>query len=207
MYVVSTFRSGGTAFCLKHAFDNKLTYGGELDPLFINAFGKTNAKAFVNYKSFYHETGVQPTYTARGFVEQWKNLNDPNTVYLLPASQGIPFLRNASHVITRKNIRKMIASFINYNLKASNFVSTSSNTQYIYSSLYAAVQRELQLLACMLDYCNMNDKPITWYEDNFDRDTEYALYNKWDQKKNFEKAIEFFLQNIPLSAYSKEIVV
>lgn len=194
MYVVSTVRSGGTAFCLRLALDNNITYGGELNPSLLNPapLGVSN-NPYINVKQLYHETGVQPEFTPTSFLDALRNVSSPDVVYLLPVRFSLGFMENADFYLVRRNVMNIFRSMVNYQLQMFN--SDNANSRDSFRSMMLQTITEIKALSVLLRFCYDNQKNITWYEDQFSRDTEYVLYNQWSMYSNFELLIKEHLES------------
>lgn len=205
MYVVSTLRSGATAFCIDYAFNNNLTFQGELSPKYIRAGTITGLGADTNTKQQFHETGFQPTYSPEQFCNHINNLNSPNDLYLLNVAEHTTALPGASFYLTRKDIKASFQSLLNYFLK----VTASSENQLQSKSFFFFKQITPILVsnyATLLQFCKDNNKQITWYEDVYDRQTVYEFYEAWTQKDAFDQYVASIVNTVDWSSLNPEII-
>jgi hypothetical protein len=206
MYALATQRSGGTAFCLNYAFEHNIEYGGELTLPFVNPGTPTTENPFVNLKQLYHETGIQPTYTMDEFLTNMSELKNPSKIFLVTVPLGIYLIEDADFLISRKNIKNISASFVNYTLKISPEVGQIDGYVDI-SQAFNRSTGDLKALAVMLQHCKNTGKQMTWYEDHFNRTTEYTLYNNWSQKARFETLIDRHIESIDFQGLNENIIL
>ncbi len=200
MYVVSTQRSGATAFCINHAFQNNMEYGGDLHALHCNAFLPEFQNDFIEQKKTFHETGIQPSFDPLKTCQAWADIMNPQKIYMVPAF-NVGVYNNASFFITRKNVRNLIKSIVNYRIKASR------PRPIIPTGVFNTLVHDLTVMAIMLTYCKENNKTITWYEDVFTRDTEYTFYNDWYGRGEFEFLIDNYLAKSILHDIHPDLIV
>lgn len=198
MYVVGCPRSGSTALAIHKALEANIPFRGELAPMYI----LQGSEHRLNFKRTYHETGVQPDYSLSEYLMHWENINSPSSMYLLNIGSSPAMWGNASAYIARKNFRAMFVSSANYLLKNNPFPEERPVHLLRQQITFNAVGT-----CIFLKYCAEHQKEITWYEDIFDRETEYTFYNNYAHKEELDECIEGLVQELRPELLNQNIIV
>jgi hypothetical protein len=199
MYIVGSPRSGSTAYAIHKSIEQNVPFRGELTQIYVLQ-PPTNR---INYKRMFHETGVQPDYTLSEYMMHWENILSPASLYLINSVTSTPRdWGDAIAYITRKNFRNILKSGANYLIKNNPF-SAERDCHFLQQQMtFAAIGT-----CTLLKYCNDHQKEITWYEDVFDRDTEYTFYDGYTLHSDLENHIEGLIQELRPELLNQNIVV
>lgn len=186
MIIVSHPRSGATKFCLDLERETGKKFEGELSPCYMEGLG-----GLYQEKAASHETGFQPTYTRKKWLDLLKL---PDEKILLVNRFGVLLADQADVIVLREDFMASLMSMTDLLYK---FSGTTVGGALTWTR--AMVQETYGLLT----YCCESDKEIVWFEDLYPNH-EQKLKNLDDDGVSFYKNIyKDYLSQTPISKQIK----
>lgn len=181
MLVAAVGRSGATRYCMDQAERLGIPFIGEITPVFIEGFSKSNAKELS------HETGYAPKIPSEVFFDAL--VNKDKYVSLVNSSWHL-VLPIADVLVLRKNIRHCFTSMANYLIKIRETVPGHGipNTH-----IHLYMMNMFQSLYATVTYLERNEIPIVWYESYFNKPHIAEYLEKSDDRYTIEQMIDNML--------------
>jgi len=183
MIVITLPRSGGTKFCMDLAKEHNLEYFGELcfdhttnyDHKFVS---------LAEHKNKHHEIpNCQPVRTPHNFMRALSN----HEKYVIQSNihSPITLLPFADYFLLRRDFHNMVKSWFNFIVDT---VEQRDDADAVFSwMLPNMIDRFGKYTNIIIEYCYINWKTITWYEDLYSTSTNYV---KAEQNHRYSRVLD-----------------